>query len=170
MTIRLCLLSLLCLATKLAIVSALIPDVGEINPNLTESDFSNGIMPVVQWLINGSGIPAASSFEAVSSAEPMDAFATLVGPFRTCARCSGKRLVQLFQTEIDANIMSDACMVPCRLLQLSCNGTKFFWRQSGSPDLPPRSLRERWLFSTRVFTTHGQHTTARQSGSTGRRI
>ena len=69
------------LATKLATVSAFIPDTGEINPNLTESDFSNGIMPVVQWLIKGADIPAASSFEAVSSAEPMDAFATLVGPF-----------------------------------------------------------------------------------------
>ena len=65
----------------LSSVHAFIPDTGEVNATLTESDFSNGIMPVVQWLKGAPTASAAVSLETISSAEPMDAFTTLIGPF-----------------------------------------------------------------------------------------
>lgn len=101
-------LPVVCLATKLAAVIAFIPDTGEINPNLTETDFSNGIMPVVQWLTKGTNIPAASSFEAVSSAVPMNAFATLVGPFGPVPGVQVSTCSNPPKAQIDANNISDA--------------------------------------------------------------
>ena len=49
--------------------------------DVSEVEFSTGIMPVVQWLTKSKGYPTATSFETISAAEPMDAFATLIGPF-----------------------------------------------------------------------------------------